>query len=428
MLEKILRTTEKIIPKKIYKLGQPVYHYLLAMIGAVKFNFPSRKLKIVGVTGTKGKTSTTEVISKILEEAGYKVALANSIRFKVGEESKRNTYKMSMPGRFFMQSFLQKALSNNCDWVVLEITSEGAKQFRHKWIYLDALIFTNLAPEHIESHGSFEKYKEAKLSIAETLDFTKTDNKKETYLIVNKDDKHSNSFLEKTAKHKIEYETKNSFIETEENNVGYKVRLNNSEENSFIFPKLHGSFNSYNIAAAISFAKAFNIGEEIIKKAVESLNKIPGRAELIVKNPETYVDYAHTPDSLEALYSSFKDKNKVCVLGNTGGGRDTWKRPEMAKIASTHCNQIILTDEDPYDEDPEKIIDEMKVAIDNPNLEIILDRREAINKAIKLGKENENSVVLITGKGTDPYIMRANGEKEPWSDAEVVKEEFAKIK
>ena len=138
------------------------------------------------------------------------------------------------------------------------------------------------------------------------------------------------------------------------------------------------------------------------------------------------VDYAHTPDSLTQLYKAFKDQPKVCVLGNTGGGRDTWKRPEMASIAETYCDHIILTNEDPYDEDPRQIVDQMAKGInDKEKLDIIMDRREAIKTAIE--KAPAGGYILISGKGTDPYIMGPNNTKEKWSDAEVVKEELARL-
>jgi UDP-N-acetylmuramoyl-L-alanyl-D-glutamate--2,6-diaminopimelate ligase len=420
MIEKILRTIEKIIPKKLYKLGQPIYHFILALSSAIFYQFPANKLKIVGVTGTKGKTSTTELVASILKSAGYKVALANSIHFVIGEKDTRNMYKMSMPGRGFMQRFLKNALKENCHWVVLEITSEGAKQFRHKFINLDALIFTNLRPEHIESHGSFEKYKQAKISIGESLK-----NKQHSILVVNADDEHGEDFLNKIeASQKVSY--KLDSIRPFKTERGIEIRLGKST----IYSKLHGEFNVSNILGAITFAKSIGIDETAIKSGIENVNKVPGRAEKIISsaNFDVYVDYAHTPDSLLALYSSFPNQKKICVLGNTGGGRDIWKRPEMAEIADKFCDQIILTNEDPYDENPDKIIKEMSDAILEKTPEIIMDRRKAIYTAINKASTQENSVVLITGKGTDPYIMGPNGTKEPWSDSDVVREEFAKLK
>lgn len=418
MLETLLRTTEKFIPKKLYKAGQPVYHWLLALAGALIYRFPSKEIKVVGITGTKGKTTTSELVASILETDGNKVALANGIHFKIGDQETRNMFKMSTPGRFFLQKFLRNAVTEGCDWVVLEITSEAAKQFRHKWIYLDAFIFTNLSPEHIESHGSFEKYKAAKIAITETLG---SQVKKETHLIANADDEHGEEFLAQPATHKHPYSLDRIRPLKLEDGVSFRLG------DSTVYSKLHGAFNAYNMLAAITFAEAVGIEEKVIKQGIESLEKVPGRAEKIIDDTfSVYVDYAHTPESLEALYSSFPQQKKICVLGNTGGGRDTWKRPAMAKIAEHYCDYIILTDEDPYDEDPKEIVNVMRNAISDSKkpVDVIMDRKLAIDTALQ--KAKRNWVVLITGKGTDPYIMRAHGVKEPWSDADVVRERFAK--
>ena len=168
------------------------------------------------------------------------------------------------------------------------------------------------------------------------------------------------------------------------------------------------------------------------------MDEIKGRVQKIQAGQHftVVVDYAHTADSLKNLYEAFPDSQKICVLGNTGGGRDVWKRPEMAKVADTYCDEIILTDEDPYDDNPEQIVEEMRVAIEKKPVSVIMDRREAIHAAIERARileknsvvgSNKKIAVLISGKGTDPYIMRKNGTKEPWSDAEVATEELKKV-
>jgi len=417
-MENLLRATEKLIPKKLYKIGQPIYHYLLSLTGAIIYGFPAKKLYIVGVTGTKGKSTTTELINAILEEAGHKTALSNTIRFKVGENSKPNKYKMSMPGRFFMQKFLADAVKAGCTHAVVEITSEGSKQFRHKFIYLDSFIFTNLSPEHIESHGSYENYRQAKLNIRENLG---QGGKENTILIVNGDDEESEHFLKQSADKKISFSISDAKPIDLSNGISMRFRKNT------IYSKLDGEFNAYNILAAATFADAIGISVETIRSAMENISEIPGRVQKINlgQNFDVVVDYAHTPESLEELYKAFQNKKKVCVLGNTGGGRDKWKRPVMAGVAEKYCDEIILTNEDPYDENPETIINEMAVAITKKPVTKIMDRREAINTAIK--KAGDNYAVLISGKGTDPYLMEANGKKTPWSDYDIAKEELEKV-
>jgi UDP-N-acetylmuramoyl-L-alanyl-D-glutamate--2,6-diaminopimelate ligase len=417
--EKYLRWGRKIIPLKIFKKLQPAYHFALAFLAALVYRFPSRKIFVLGVTGTKGKTSTLEILSAILEEAGFKTALASTLRFKIDRESENNRLKMTMPGRFFVQRFLRRAVKEKCDYALLEMTSEGAKQFRHKFISLNALIFTNLSVEHIESHGSFEKYLEAKLKFAKVLEKSK---KKRKIIIANTDDKNAHHFLNINVAEKHEFGLRLA----EPHKVG-KEGLEFTIDNEKITSPLSGEFNLYNILAAVSFAKAQGIGVGVIKRAVEKFSGISGRMEEIDEGQDfkVIVDYAHTPDSLEKVYEVFQSAPKVCVLGAAGGGRDKWKRPEFGRIASRHCQRIILTNEDPYDEDPAAIVEDIAKGISEPVYEIVIDRREAIRKAI--GQAKTGSVVIITGKGTDPYIMGPDGSKLPWSDAGVAREELKKI-
>lgn len=410
---------KKIIPKSVFKKLQPIYHYLLSITGAIIYHFPSKKIFVIGVTGTKGKSTTTEIINAILEQAQFKTALSNTIRFKIADSSERNLYKMSMPGLFFMQNFLHRAVKAGCTHAVIEMTSEGAKQFRHKWIDLDAFVFTNISPEHIESHGSYEKYREAKLSIARLINSSK---KPDKIIVVNADDAEADKFLSVNADKKIAFSIKDAEpYSTEDNNTFFTFK------GAQIKPKLIGLFNIYNSLAAASLADSMDIPTEKIKSAIEKIDGVKGRVEKIEvgQNFDVIVDYAHTPDSLEKLYQAFPNQRKICVLGNTGGGRDKWKRPEMARIAEKYCDQIILTNEDPYDEDPEKIVSEMKDVIKSKPCAIVMDRREAIAKAVSIARLG--NVVLISGKGTDPYIMGPNGTKQEWSDQLVAEEELRKI-
>lgn len=423
----MIRILKKIIPKRIFNFFQPVYHYGLALLGALIYGFPSRKLVVIGITGTKGKTTTVELVNAILESVGFKTALQNTLRFKVGEKEKRNLFKMSMPGRFFMQKFLCDAVKARCTHAILEMTSEGAKQFRHKFIYPDALIFTNLAPEHIESHGSYENYLKAKLSIAKELE-----NKKERAIIVNIDDKEGQKFLALNIKNKISYSLRDAMdIKTNESGSSFQIGK------VVIHSKLPGIFNVSNMLGVIAYAKFIGISDEKIKEGLEKINFIRGRMEKIKEGQEfdVVVDYAHTPDSLKAVYKTYENHKLICVLGNTGGGRDKWKREEMGKIADEYCHQIILTNEDPYDEDPMKILEDIKIGIKNKPIEIIINRREAIKFALEktphfaeASRDDQNRfAVLITGKGTDPYIMGPNRVKQEWDDATVVREELKKL-
>jgi UDP-N-acetylmuramoyl-L-alanyl-D-glutamate--2,6-diaminopimelate ligase len=422
-MEKVLRLATKLIPRKIFTFFQPIYHWKMALLGAIIYRFPSKKIKVVAITGTKGKTSTVEFVNAILEAAGFKTALAGTLRFKIGDDSRPNLYKMTMPGRFFIQKFLRRAVDAGCEYAVIEISSEASKQYRHKFIDLDALIFTNIAPEHIESHGSFEKYLQAKLNIAKALERSPKKNK---IIVSNMDDAEGETFLNTKVTHQIPYSLKDAgdFALTDSgSNFYWKGRMVNS--------KVLGKFNIYNMLGAASLTSTLGIDDETIKQGLETVTEIQGRAQKIDcgQKFEVIVDYAHTPDSLRAIYETFTHNKIIGVLGNCGGGRDKWKRQMMAEIADHFCTDIILTDEDPYDDDPMEIILDMAKFIKKETPTIEIDRRRAIAAAFETAKNynNPNVVVVITGKGTDPYIMRKDGKKESWSDAEVAREELKKL-
>lgn len=419
MLNQTLSKIRKYIPVKIFKYIQPIYHYSLALLSAIFYAFPSRKIKVIGVTGTKGKSTTTEIVNALLEEAGYKTAISNTVRYKIADDSTDNKFKMSMPGRFFVQRLIHRAVKAKCDFVVLEMTSQGSMQYRHKFIHLDALIFTNLSPEHIESHGSYEKYVEAKVKIACEMTKSKKENRT---IIANADDKEASKFLECGVDKKVTYSIKDA--------EPYTIK---SEGIDFTFSQrsihspLSGLFNLYNLLASITCARNFGVSDEIMVRAIEKFSGVRGRVERIKGGQDftVIVDYAHTTDSLEKLYQIFEGSKNICVLGGTGGGRDIWKRKEMGRIADAYCDEIILTNEDPYDENPDKIVEDIRQGVINQTPKIIMDRREAIAYALKSAKTGDS--VLITGKGTDPYIMGANDSRIPWSDAEVAREEIEKL-
>jgi len=403
----------------------PLYHFLLAWAGALLYGWPSENIFVVGVTGTKGKTTTLELVNAILEAAGKKTALLSSLRVKIDEESKKNKTGNSMPGRFYIQRFLKKAVKAGCKYALIEVTSQGVIFHRHRFVNWNMGILTNIAPEHIEAHGSFEKYREAKLK------FLKYVGKKRGKIFINSGDKNADFFLDKLE----------SFYP--------KSYSRNDVEIAQIFPKLYplraaagiapppfllSDFNKDNAAAAVSVAKDLGISENTIEEALHRFSGVSGRMEFVQRKPfSVVIDYAHTPDSLEAVYKSFEDlelhiqnfnPKLICVLGAAGGGRDKWKRGAMGKVASGYCDEIVLTNEDPYDERPAEILSEIKSGIpaDFPPASVheILERKEAVKKALSLAKEGD--VVIITGKGSEEWIHLARGKKIPWDERAVIEE------
>ncbi len=414
------------------------YHFFLSFLGAFFYGFPSKKLIVIGVTGTNGKSTVVDLITRILEEAGEKVCSLSSIRFKIGEKVQINDLKMTMLGRFKIQKFLREATVSGCRYAILEVTSEGIKQHRHRFINFQTAIFTNLTPEHIEAHGSFEKYREAKGRLFEAT---------EKIHILNLDDENTDYFSQFPAELKIGYginldkKFEVGEIVQAENPIATETSIKFKVEDQNFEVSLLGFFNIYNCLAAIAFAKSQKIPLEIYKRALEEVKGIPGRMEEVISRPfKVFVDYAFTPNALEKVYqtirNNFKPKKLICVLGAAGGGRDKWKRPVLGELAGKYCDEVIFTNEDPYYEDPVEIINQVAEGVKNisvnqrsyqhksASIYKILDRREAIRKALKLAQPGD--LVIITGKGCETSIAE-KGRKIPWDDRKVVKEEFKRI-
>lgn len=423
LLERILRFIEKLIPKKLYSFGQPIYHYLLAIAGTVVYRNPSRSLVVIAVTGTKGKSSTVELIAETLRASlpgqSKAVASASTIRFSIGEKTERNLYKMTIPGRFFLQKFLRQAVDAGCTHAVVEMTSEGALQYRHKGVELDALVFTNLQPEHLERHGGFEAYAAAKLSLAKHLESSP---KRPRIIVANADDAYGEKFLATAVETRAPFSLRDAEPYTADDSGARFVW-----RGALFSVPLPGVFNLYNCLAALALGEALGLKAADMQRALEHTTLIPGRAERVEVGQgfAVVVDYAHTPDSLRALYEAYKNKRIIAVIGSTGGGRDTWNRPLKGAVTDEYAASAYITNEDPYDEDAQAILEAIAKGFKKKKPHLLLDRRAAIAAALREAKDGD--AVLITGKGTDPYIMGPRGSKMVWSDAEVAREELSKL-
>lgn len=410
------RAIRKLIPPQALS----AYHFALAYLGALIYRFPSRRLIVIGVTGTNGKSSTTEFLNAIFEEAGRKTALSNSIRWKVGETSGASAGR-SMPGRFFIQRLLRRAVSAGCSAAIIEMTSEGVKQHRHRAIALDCLVFLNLAPEHIESHGSLEAYADAKFEIGKQLARSP---KRPRVMVANAEDAQGARYIALPVERAIGFSVSAANPETDER--GGRFRFAGER----IGVRIGGDFYIQNALAAAEAAAALGVAPEAIKRGIERLERIPGRMERIEAGQEfdVIVDYALTPDALEALYRTFADKRKICVFGSAGGGRDKWKRPVLGEIAERYCDRVILTNDIAYEEPPEEIIEDIARGMKRAP-EKIQDRRLAIRRAMEIAQASParaNVAVLITGMGIDTEISAPDGSKRVWSDGSAAKEEIAR--
>ncbi|MFC1687474.1 Mur ligase family protein [Patescibacteria group bacterium] len=426
-----------VLPEQIFL----AYHRMLAAFGAMVYRHPSRKMVVIGVTGTKGKTSVVYLLSDILRHAGEKVGFISGTSFRIADESWPNLLKMTMPGRFKLQKLLRQMVDAGCTYAIVETTSEGIRQHRQRGIEYDVAVLTNLSPEHIESHGSFEKYREAKGRLFASLggSYRKVlDGKKIPKVkILNRDDEHFNYFTNYFSDSTYFFSTDPS-KDGEDIFVAKDISLHGDKsefmvrETKFSIP-LIGQHNAYNSLTAITTCSALGVSLNTIKEALQKTHPPPGRLEEIKnsKGFHVFVDYAHEPASLRAAFESVRllqPHRLISVLGSQGGGRDKSKRSVMGGLAAEFADMVIVTNEDPYDEPPQDIIDDVikgvvmfgrKKFTEGNNLLKIIDRREAINKAISLAQKKD--VVLISGKGGEQIMVVKGGKHIPWNDAEIAK-------
>ncbi len=428
---------KKFIPQSLMQ----AYHKMLALVASYYYGHPSDKMIIIGVTGTNGKSSTVNIIGKLLEGADVSVGFATTANFKIADREWINDTKMTMLGRFQLQKLLAEMVGAGCRYAIIESSSQGIEQYRHLGINYDYLVFTNLTPEHIEAHGGFENYKKAKGKLFAHLQKCR----KKTFngieiskrIIVNADDGYADYFLNFWADKKIGY----TLHDTHRSDVDgmYTVKdihlssdgVKFDFEGTLFDSQLVGEFNVYNVAAALSVAYEEKIDLMQLNQRLRAIQGIPGRMEVISEGQDflVIVDYAPEPQSVQMLYDTidFFDKNKLIhVLGSCGGGRDVARRPVLGKMAGKKADYVIVTNEDPYDDNPMDIIFDVSQGaqqegktIDH-NLFIIEDRRLAIQKAIALAQKGD--LVLITGKGCEQYIMSKDGSKIPHDDRDVARE------
>ena len=417
---------KKIIPSQMMN----IYYASWSVLGALWYRNPSAHIKVIGITGTNGKTSVAHITTDLFEYAGVPAASISTVRFRIRDKEWGNPLRLTMPGRFHIQRFFRQAVDAGCKVVVIEVTSEGIDQKRHYGIQFDTVVFTNLTPEHIERHGSFEAYRDAKAQLFSTS---------HRVAVINADDKQSEYFANRTDNRTILYSRVQAITPMQKTQEMIQALNTSSSSKGIAFDiqgvrfqaDLLGGFNIENSLAAIGICVGYGLELDKIATAFQHIKAIPGRAEIIVKEPCIVVDYAHTPDGLEKMYEMVKfvkppNGKTICVLGSAGGGRDQWKRPEMGEIVGKYFDVVIFTNEDPYDENPMHIAEGLYNGVKNKDkARIILDRREAIASAIKMA--NKDDLVVVAGKGSEPSMVFAKGRKIDWDDRKVVRQEWEKL-
>ncbi len=389
----------------------------LATMAANFYENPSAKLKLVGITGTNGKTTVASLLYQLYKDAGYKVGLISTVKIMVDELEYKATH--TTPDSLTINKYLQLMLDNEVDFCFMEVSSHGIHQKRTEGLYFAGGVFTNLSHDHLDYHSSFAEYRDVKKSFFDNLPRT-------AFAISNIDDKNGAVILQNTTAKKVTYALK-SYADyraqiLENQLTGLLLKIEDNE----VWTRLIGTFNAYNLLAI--YATAVELGMEKIEvlRLLSLLESVSGRFQFIVSdtNITAIVDYAHTPDALENVLqtiNSIRTRNEqlLTVVG-CGGDRDKTKRPLMADIASVLSDKAILTSDNPRTEVPEQIIEDMEkgVQIQNRNKTLsITDRFQAIKAACQFA--NANDIILIAGKGHETY-QEIHGVKSDFDDMKIV--------
>ncbi len=422
----MLSTLRRLVPASWLQ----VYHFALARLAAFVYRYPSEELIVIGVTGTNGKTTTSYLIAKALEAEGAKVGCTTTAILKIGRKEWVNPTKMTMPGRFFLQRMLREMVNAGCRYAVLETSSQGLIQSRHEGISYDVAVFTNLTPEHIEAHGGFEAYKAAK---ARLFSHVAARHPKRIQgqdipraLVLNADSEHASFYADAGNGIPCLWYGRTSArgLHPDECHLTEKG-TDLVVAGAYGHLQLPGAYNVENALAAISVAASQGIPVGTALAAICAVPFVPGRFETVESGQpfRVIIDYAPEPESLRQLYAALRLTSRrrlIHVLGSCGGGRDVARRPVLGRLAASEADVVIVTNEDPYDDDPRQIIEQVAAGAQEggksigKDLFLIDDRAEAIARAVRLAESGD--VVLLTGKGAEPWICVANGKKIPWSE------------
>ena len=391
----------------------------LAFMSTNYFDNPSTKLRLVGITGTNGKTTIASLLYQLFKKAGYKVGLLSTVKIMVDDVEYKATH--TTPDSLTINHYLNEMVAIGCEFCFMEVSSHGVHQKRTEGLEFAGGVFTNLSHDHLDYHETFSEYRDVKKSFFDHLPKT-------AFALTNIDDKNGLVMLQNTAARKLTYALK-SYAEYKaqilENQLGgLLLKINESE----VWVRLIGTFNAYNLLAIYGTAVELGLERLEVLRLLSELESVSGRFQFIISDSKitAIVDYAHTPDALENVLKTIADirtKNEqlITVVG-CGGDRDTTKRPIMAKIATTMSDKVILTSDNPRSENPETIIAQMEAGVEPQNFKkslSIVDRKQAIKTACQLA--NPNDIILIAGKGHETY-QEIQGVRHDFDDMKIVKE------
>ncbi len=410
------------LPGNVVQIQVADTHETLALTASAYYDHPSRKLKLTGVTGTNGKTTVATLSYRLFKKAGYKAGLLSTVAIMIDGETFPATH--TTPDPLMINYYLNEMVKQGVTHAFMEVSSHGIDQKRTAGLDFDGGVFTNLTHDHLDYHETFINYRDTKKRFFDSL-------KEEAFALVNADDKNGPFMLQNTKARKLTYALKNPADYKgkilERNFTGMLMEINQMD----VWVRLVGKFNAYNILAVYGTAEQLGLEPFDILKIISELSSVPGRFELIISTDGkiAIVDYAHTPDALENVLKTINDirpynKERLITVVGAGGNRDKTKRPEMAEVASRLSDMVIFTSDNPRDENPDDIIDDMEAGVPGQFYKKTLritDRREAIKAAGKLA--NPGDIILIVGKGHEDYQI-VKGRKTYFDDREEIKTVF----
>ncbi len=418
----IRKIVKLFIPRSLFGKVEPYGHLVEAFIFNLINGFPARGIKVIGVTGTNGKTSTAYMVHRMLQESGYKTGLMTTVAWGVGDDINAQIHHYTNVPLPEMMQRLKKMRAAKVDWLVLETTSQALAQNRVWGIPYSVAVMTNVTHEHLDYHKTFERYRDAKRKMFKLANRNR--NGLQTG-IINADDPSSELFMQ-DVKQAITYGVGDgnicaTDIQSTPSGSEFKVQTKGAELN--IKTKLPGSFNVYNSLAVVGVGLALGLKPEQIEKGIAALDGVAGRMTNIEEGQDfdVIVDFAHTPDSFELLFKDFKSvvEGKLIVMFGSAGRRDEGKRAVMGELAGKYCDEVILTEEDDRDIDGNEILNQIAEGAEkagkvrDKDLFLILDRTEAIN--FTLGRASKGDTVLLLGKGHEKTIER-DDRADPWDE------------
>jgi UDP-N-acetylmuramoyl-L-alanyl-D-glutamate--2,6-diaminopimelate ligase len=417
------KIVKALIPTTLFRKVEPLGHMAEAVLLNIINGFPARGLKIIGVTGTNGKTTTSFLIHRMLDEAGYNVGLMTTVAYGVGANIQPQIEHMTTVSVPVLHKRIKQMKRQGAEWLVLETTSHALAQNRVWGVPYSIAVMTNLTHEHLDYHGSFENYREAKRLMFKMANANRRGLRAG---VINADDASANQFANAIAKpllYGVDHgQLTAKAVKSTPKGVSYQAEIGSNKYN--IHCQIPGNFNVYNSLAAVAVGYILGLEPAQIERGIAALDSVEGRMARINEGQpfEVIVDFAHTPDSFEKLFKDLRPNisGKMIVLFGSAGRRDEAKRPLQGELAGKYCDEVIVTEEDDRDIDGQEIMAQIAVGaektgkIRDKNLFLVHDRRQAIKFAMGRAKAKDD-VVLLLGKGHEKSIERAHGE-DPWDE------------